>query len=143
MDVLAYATSLLGGALIGLAASLHLFSHGRVTGISGILAGSMAADDPARRTRLAFIAGLVAPGAVAAWIAPSAFGSQVTGSALLLVVAGLLVGVGTRVGSGCTSGHGVCGLSRLSLRSLVAVMTFMATAMITVAIVRHVLGGPP
>jgi uncharacterized membrane protein YedE/YeeE len=141
MDVLGYATSLLGGALIGLAASLHLFTHGRVTGISGILAGSMSLDDPAWRTRVAFVGGLVATGGIAALIAPSAFGSQVTTSAPLLVAAGLLVGVGTRIGSGCTSGHGVCGLSRLSIRSLVAVMTFMAAGMLTVAVVRHALGG--
>jgi len=141
MNLLAYATSLFGGTLIGLAASLHLFTHGRVTGISGILDGAMSLDDPAWQTRAAFVAGLVMTGATAAFIAPSSSGEQVTNSTALLVAAGLLVGVGARIGRGCTSGHGVCGLSRLSFRSLVAVMTFMATGMSTVAVLRHFLGG--
>ena len=143
MDLLGYATPLLGGALIGLAASLHLFTHGRVAGISGILAGSMSLDDPAWRTHVAFAAGLLATGTFAALFTPSAFGHGEGSSVPLLVAAGLLVGVGSRIGGGCTSGHGVCGLSRLSPRSLVAVMTFMAAGMLTVTLVRHVAGGLP
>jgi uncharacterized membrane protein YedE/YeeE len=128
-------SALVGGGLIGLSASLLMLSHGRVAGISGIFAGVFdpAAED--RSFRLCFLAGLLLAGvlarAVHATTLPAATPSLLVGG-----VAGLLVGAGTRLGSGCTSGHGVCGLSRLSKRSLAATLTFMATAMITVAVLR-------
>ncbi len=128
-------SALAGGSLIGLSASLLMLAHGRVAGISGIFAGVF---DPAakdRSFRLCFLAGLLLAGflgrAMGAGTLPGATPSLVVGG-----VAGLLVGAGTRLGSGCTSGHGVCGLSRLSKRSLVATLTFMATGMITVAVLR-------
>ena len=120
---------LLGGALIGSGSALLLATHGRIAGISGIAGGLVdrAAD---RAWRLAFLAGLAAAGIVAAAVMPAAIGAPVR-SLGAMAVAGLLVGFGARLGDGCTSGHGVCGLSRGSVRSLVAVATFMATGAIT------------
>jgi uncharacterized membrane protein YedE/YeeE len=123
--------ALAGGAMIGASAALLLLSHGRIAGISGIV-GSLLPPTPAsdRGWRLAFLGGLLAAGAVGARLAPAAVGASVR-SLPLVLVAGLIVGFGTRLGSGCTSGHGVCGLSRLSTRSMVAVATFMTTGAIT------------
>jgi uncharacterized protein len=121
---------LLGGALIGLASALVLVFHGRIAGVSGILGRAL---ESARRFRLGFLTGLVATGVIAAAIAPASFGAGVRGVPVL-AVAGLLVGVGTTLGDGCTSGHGVCGLARLSPRSIAAVATFMVTAAVTVAL---------
>ena len=132
--------ALIGGALIGLSASLLLLTHGKVAGISGIYAGALRSDTPDRAMRIAFLVGLVAAGIALRVIAPSLFASAWSPSLPLAVAGGLVVGVGTRLGSGCTSGHGVCGLSRLSVRSLIATGTFMATGFATVFIVRHVLG---
>lgn len=132
--------SLAGGMLIGLGASLLLLGIGRVAGVSGIAGNGLFGARGERGWRLAFLIGLVAAGAAMAWTAPAAFGASprdLPGVA----IAGLLVGVGTRLGSGCTSGHGVCGISRLSSRSLVATLTFIATAAITVAVVRWLGGG--
>jgi uncharacterized membrane protein YedE/YeeE len=126
--------ALSGGALIGAAAALLLMTHGRIAGISGIVGSLLPPTAHDRGWRLAFVGGLLAAGAIGAWIAPSAVGASVRGLPLV-VVAGLLVGFGTRLGSGCTSGHGVCGLSRWSTRSLVAVVTFMATGAVTASIV--------
>lgn len=130
--------SLAGGALIGLAAALFASFNGRIAGISGILGGLLAWPKGDISWRLAFLLGLVA--------APLAFGLlaplpsvQIDASTPTLVVAGLLVGIGTRYGSGCTSGHGVCGLSLLSLRSLVATGAFMLAGFVTVFVVRHLL----
>ncbi len=129
----------LGGVMIGASASLLLLLNGRIAGISGILGGLLAA--PSRETgwRAAFLAGLV--------MAPLVYGlgsslPEVTVGASfpLLTVAGLLVGFGSRLGSGCTSGHGVCGIGRGSPRSLVATGTFMAVAILTVFVVRHLAG---
>ncbi|HEX8109771.1 MAG TPA: YeeE/YedE thiosulfate transporter family protein [Kofleriaceae bacterium] len=125
--------ALLGGALIGSGSALLLLTHGRIAGISGIAGGLVQRSTPDRAWRLAFLAGLVAAGAVTASIAPAAIGAPVR-SLAAMTVAGLLVGFGTRLGSGCTSGHGVCGLSRLSVRSLIAVATFMTTGAITAMI---------
>lgn len=122
---------LCGGALIGAAAALALLVHGRIAGVSGIL-GRATRRDPGRAFRLGFLAGLVATGALLAGSWPRAFGPSLRG-APALAVAGLLVGLGATLANGCTSGHGVCGLSRGSPRSLVAVATFMLTAAITVA----------
>jgi len=119
--------------LIGLAASIALLAHGRVAGISGTL-GRVFAADGGRGFRIPFLVGLLATGLIAASAAPASFGAAIRPT-WLLAIAGVLVGVGTALGNGCTSGHGVCGLSRGSGRSLVAVMTFMGTAAITVAIV--------
>jgi uncharacterized membrane protein YedE/YeeE len=132
-------SALAGGALIGLGAALLLLAHGRIAGISGIVAGALGVGDGERSWRLLFLAGFVAGGIVAARVAPHAFAAPRGASATLLIVAGLLVGFGTRLGSGCTSGHGVCGIGRLSWRSLVATATFMATGAATVLVVRHVL----
>jgi uncharacterized membrane protein YedE/YeeE len=126
----------IGGAVIGLAAALLVLVNGRVAGISGIVGGMLQsiADDFA--WRLAFVAGLLLAPVVYAMVAafPSA---TIAASYPVLIVAGLLVGVGTRFGGGCTSGHGVCGLSRLSPRSLVATLAFMAAGFVTVFVVRH------
>ena len=125
-----------GGALIGLAASIALLTHGRVAGISGIVGrATIDDDDGGRAFRLAFLVGMVVVGLAAHWVAPAHVGAP-TAHLPVLAVAGLLVGVGTTLSNGCTSGHGVCGLSRGSPRSLVAVVTFMATAAISVALVR-------
>jgi uncharacterized membrane protein YedE/YeeE len=122
--------ALLGGALIGSGSALLLLTHGRIAGISGITGGLLQRATSDRAWRLAFLSGLVAAGAVAAAVVPAAIGAPVRPLAAILV-AGLLVGFGTRLGNGCTSGHGVCGLSRLSVRSLVAVVVFMATGAVT------------
>lgn len=124
--------ALAGGALIGLAAAIALVAYGRIAGISGLLGRALDAD-PGRPFRLAFLGGLVATGIAIAQLAPAAIGPAVR-STPVLAVAGLLVGMGTALGNGCTSGHGVCGVSRGSRRSLVAVATFIASGMITVAI---------
>ena len=131
-------SALMGGILIGLASGAFALLKGRVAGISGIVGGLLgppAAGD--RGWRLAFVAGLL--------LAPSVYGLfatlppvQVDASMGTLLIAGLLVGLGTRIGSGCTSGHGVCGLSRLSPRALAATVTFMVAGFVTVALVRHV-----
>jgi uncharacterized membrane protein YedE/YeeE len=141
-------SSLAGGALIGVAASLLLLFHGRVAGISGIL-GETLRGEGARGEgafRAAFLAGLVVAGVVLRIVDPAAFSAAGVSSPLgivLVAVAGVLVGYGTRLGNGCTSGHGVCGVSRLSKRSIVATMTFMAAGGVTVFVVRHVLGVAP
>lgn len=132
----------LGGCFIGLAAALLLWSHGKVAGISGILGGLM--TGPAqhdRAWRLAFLAGLILTGFFAAQIAPQAFASEQSQSGWSIALAGVLVGYGTRLGNGCTSGHGVCGISRGSGRSLVATAIFILFGAITVFIVRHGLQG--
>lgn len=119
--------ALAGGAMIGGAAALLLLTHGRVAGISGIVGGLLSASTKDRSWRYAFLVGLLAAGAVAGLLAPASTGGA---SPVLAIAGGLLVGYGARRGSGCTSGHGVCGLSRTSRRSLVAVATFMTTGAI-------------
>jgi len=134
--------SLIGGLLIGLSATLMLVLHGRITGITGILAGVL--DKRSRGDvlwRSLFFAGLVAGGVVLAVFAPHLFAGDLVRSHWAIIAAGLLVGFGTRLGSGCTSGHGVCGISRFAPRSLVATGTFMVTGAITVFVVNHLLGG--
>jgi uncharacterized membrane protein YedE/YeeE len=131
---------LLGGALIGLSATLLLWSIGRIAGISGIVNGLGTAPRSDRAWRAAFLLGLMATGGIAMQFLPYAPARLQTGSMPILLFAGLLVGFGTRMGGGCTSGHGVCGLGRFSWRSLAAVLTFMATAMATVFVMRHLIG---
>lgn len=131
--------SLAGGAMIGVAAALLLLFNGRIAGISGILGGVLGASRGDRAWRLTFIAGLLL--APLAWSTVARLPAmQIDAGWGTLVAAGLLVGVGTRYAGGCTSGHGVCGLSRLSLRSLAATGCFMAAGFATVYLVRHVAG---
>ncbi|HVL00343.1 MAG TPA: YeeE/YedE family protein [Dongiaceae bacterium] len=138
--------SLIGGALIGLAASLLVLFNGRIAGVSGILSGIMQSGG-AERWRWAFVVGLLTAPLLtsiglalpqAAPVVPVPFSFSALAS---LLAAGFLVGLGTYLAKGCTSGHGVCGLARLSRRSLVAVLTFMTSAFVTVFLLRHVLGG--
>jgi uncharacterized membrane protein YedE/YeeE len=110
-----------------------LLTHGRIAGISGIAGGVLRPAIPDRVWRLAFLGGLFAAGMVAAVVAPASIGAPIRSTGAL-VIAGLLVGFGTRLGSGCTSGHGVCGLARMSARSLIAVLAFMTTGAITAMI---------
>lgn len=133
-------TSTLGGMLIGLSAALVLFGLGRIAGISGILGGLLMPKAGDIAWRAAFLAGLIVGGFGMSQLFP-AFFSAADSSLLTVGAAGLLVGIGTRMGSGCTSGHGVCGISRGSPRSFAATITFVATGMLTVFLVRHVLGG--
>ena len=126
-----------GGALIGIAAAGLLLINGRVAGISGIFAGTL--RPTATHWTLAFIGGLVAAGILARLSGFAATPETHLEPPLILAAAGLLVGIGTRIGNGCTSGHGVCGLANLSPRSLVATLVFMAVAGLTVFIARHVL----
>ncbi|MGX9720828.1 YeeE/YedE family protein [Stenotrophomonas acidaminiphila] len=130
--------ALAGGVLIGLAATLLLWLNGRIAGISGIVGGVLLPQRGEVAWRLAFLLGLVVAGAAWLWWVPGAHAPRQGFPPALLVAAGLLVGFGTRMGNGCTSGHGVCGLGRLSLRSLAAVLAFMATAIATTYLVRHV-----
>jgi uncharacterized protein len=131
--------SLAGGVLIGLGASLLLLGLGRLAGISGIASRLLLGKAGDRAWRAAFLFGLILAGFAAARFAPSAVGDSPR-SLAALAGAGLLVGIGTRLGSGCTSGHGVCGVSRLSPRSLIATLTFLLSGAVTVALLRW-LGG--
>ena len=132
---------LLGGALIGLAATVYLIATGRVAGVSGIVSRLLPPyQDGEAPSRLAFVAGLVLAPVLYAAVSGSAVAHTVSSNLPLLAVAGLLVGAGAVVGSGCTSGHGVCGVARLSRRSLASTLTFMATAFVTVFVTRHLLG---
>jgi uncharacterized protein len=129
---------LIGGALIGLAAVLLLAFNGRIAGISGILGGLITSTSRGERFwRLAFLFGLIAGAGLYVFVR-GALPLELQAGPMTLLVAGLLVGAGTRLGSGCTSGHGVCGLARRSPRSLVATMIFMVTAALTVFLTRHV-----
>ena len=132
--------SLIGGVMIGLAALLLMLTHGRVMGVSGILGGLvMPSGKGDMGWRVMFVIGMLA----GPFLVIHGFGRSIemmpAASGMLLPVAGFIVGIGTAIGSGCTSGHGICGLARLSPRSMVAVGTFMATGIATVYLVRHVL----
>ena len=128
-----------GGVLIGVAVAILLFFNGRIAGISGILGGLFNFKKHDTAWRLAFLSGLVFSASI--WrLGADLPAIQLDASLSTIFVAGILVGVGTSFASGCTSGHGVCGLSRISPRSLVATLIFMATGIVTVFIVRHVLG---
>lgn len=129
----------LGGVLIGLAAVLLLVANGRIAGVSGIVGGLLARIPGDMTWRAAFVIGLWL-GAPVYWAARGAlFEVEIQATLPVMVIAGLLVGYGTRLGSGCTSGHGVCGIARLSRRSIVATLVFMASGIATVFIVRHVI----
>ena len=133
--------ALLGGTLIGLASVLLMMLTGRIAGISGIFGGCLTVASGDKVWRFAFIAGLI--------LAPVASGllgyplptPDIPASWVMIVIAGLLVGFGARLGGGCTSGHGICGIARLSARSIVATVTFMASAIVVVAVMRHGIGG--
>ncbi|WP_148715193.1 YeeE/YedE family protein [Chitinolyticbacter meiyuanensis] len=131
-------SALAGGVLIGLAAGMLALLAGRIAGVSGIVGALLQQDGARSGWRWAFVAGLLA--APLGWLAFQAAPTiQLQASPFWMVIAGLLVGIGTRYANGCTSGHGVCGLSRLSVRSLVAVLVFMGTGFATVFVLRHLL----
>ncbi|MDQ3038018.1 MAG: YeeE/YedE family protein [Myxococcota bacterium] len=132
--------ALAGGALIGISASLLLALNGKVAGISGIASGLLSPTRGEVAWRALFVAGLLAGGAAAYVVMPEAFDASAAPALALVALAGLLVGVGTRLGNGCTSGHGVCGISRIAPRSIAATLTFMLTGALTVVLVRA-LGG--
>jgi hypothetical protein len=132
-------SALLGGALIGLAAAGMWWLLGRIAGVSSVLGNAIGAKGPDLMWRLAFIGGLLAAGIIAASVFPDAVHFQMEAGYAQALVAGLLVGVGTSIGGGCTSGHGVCGVSRLSPRSLVATGAFMASGFLIVYVMRHLL----
>ena len=130
--------SLLGGVLIGISSALFILANGRIAGISGILGGLLSRRPGDMIWRVAFLLGLIAaPAAVFGLTGPLT--ATIEANTEVLVIAGLLVGIGTRYGAGCTSGHGVCGLSRLSPRSLVATLAFMGAGMAIVFVMRHLL----
>ena len=131
-------SSLLGGVIIGLAALFLMATLGRIAGISGITASAFFVKE-GRAWRIAFLVGLIFAPLLASIISGEIHAVTITSSYPLLIAGGLLVGFGTRFGGGCTSGHGICGISRLSKRSVAAVITFMATAILTVTIMRQVL----
>lgn len=134
--------SLVGGAMIGLSAVLLMLWEGRIAGISGIASRLLPPyRDGAFLSRFGFIAGIVAAPVLISWFDGAPIAQTISSNVPLMIIAGLLVGFGAVWGNGCTSGHGVCGLSRLSIRSMVATATFLATAFITVVITRHVIGG--
>jgi len=132
------ASALIGGAIIGAAAALFVMLNGRIAGVSGILGGLARPQAGDISWRIAFVAGLIA--APLAWRLLAALPEiRVGASVPVLVAAGLLVGIGTRYGGGCTSGHGVCGVSRMSPRSIAATLAFMAAGFATVYVARHVI----
>lgn len=132
---------LVGGGLIGIAVTMMLLFNGRVTGISGIVSSSLAKPTKNGFWRLMFLAGLIVGGFVTYILRPDLFENASDRSPLLVLIAGLFVGYGTVMGSGCTSGHGVCGISRLSVRSIVATLTFMLFGFLTVQAMRFFVGG--
>ena len=134
-------SGLFGGALIGLAAASLMLLTGRIAGVTGIFGGLLALQPSDRGWRIAFVAGLIAAPLLANLTGNPLPAPAMTANLALVAIGGLLVGFGSRMGNGCTSGHGVCGFARLSVRSIAATLIFMATAVITVAIVRHGFGG--
>ena len=136
-------TSLLGGGIIGLSAVVLLATQGRIAGISGIVSRIVppSVDKAGLPQGIIFLIGLLLAAPLWVVLTGAAPVQMVSSNGLLLVIAGLLVGFGAVMGNGCTSGHGVCGISRGSARSIAATMTFMATASVTVFVLRHVVGG--
>ena len=132
--------ALAGGAIIGIAAAMLALFNGRIAGVSGIVGGLLAPVRSDVGWRAAFVIGLIVSPAVAGLLVAALPRPQIDANWGALVLAGLLVGIGTRYGSGCTSGHGICGLSRGSPRSLAATATFMAAGFLTVFVTRHLLG---
>lgn len=133
-----FAIAFIGGALLGSAAVGYLYVQGRIAGISGLIAQVLNPKTLFKTPAIWFILGLmVTPLIYSLFVQPDI---RISASPIMMVIAGLLVGFGTRLGSGCTSGHGICGISRLSKRSIMATMTFMVAGFVTVYIVRHLLG---
>jgi len=128
--------ALAGGVLIGVASLLVLVLDGRVLGLSGVVAGLLGRPDDQTGWRLSLVAGLAVGGVLLALVAPSTVDVRLEASTPMIILAGLCVGFGTRMGNGCTSGHGVCGIGRMSVRSLIATLTFIATGVITVVVSR-------
>ena len=141
MELSEYGQALLGGMLVGLAASALLIANGRIAGISGIVGGLLPPRAADATWRALFVAGLVTGGLGLRALVLDPFHGLAAIPWAVIVPAGLLVGFGAGVGNGCTSGHGVCGMARLSPRSMAATATFMASAVATVFVVRHVVGG--
>ena len=139
MEYLALAKPLLGGMIIGLAALLLLWLAGRIAGVSGLLSGLMTPTHGEWLWRGCFILGLLIGGEIGFSLLGEAKPDLTPVSPWLLLLAGVLVGIGARLGNGCTSGHGICGVGRLSLRSIVATLCFMTTGVISVFVVRHLL----
>ncbi|SDN60131.1 YeeE/YedE family protein [Afipia sp. GAS231] len=131
----------IGGVLIGLSAVLLMLLTGRIAGISGIFGGLLDWRGEDKGWRIAFVAGLILAPIIAGAIGHGMAPPKLPANWVIITAAGLLVGFGTRLGGGCTSGHGICGIGRLSMRSITATIVFMTTAVITVAITHHVLGG--
>jgi len=139
METFTPVPALIGGLMIGLASALLMWSSGRIAGISGILGGLLSFDRAQFGWRAAFLVGLIGGPFLVSEFGPGIVPVTIDADIPMLVAAGLLVGVGTRLGSGCTSGHGVCGIGRLSMRSVIATVVFMGAAGLTVYMVRHVL----
>jgi uncharacterized membrane protein YedE/YeeE len=131
----------IGGGLIGLSSVLLMLLTGRIAGISGIFGGLLDSRSDDTGWRIAFVSGLILAPLIAGWIGYGIPSPQMPASWTVIIVAGLLVGFGTRLGGGCTSGHGICGIARLSGRSITATVIFMLAAIATVAVTRHVFGG--
>ncbi|MGE5367939.1 MAG: YeeE/YedE family protein [Betaproteobacteria bacterium] len=134
-------SAVIGGVLIGLSAVLLMMFTGRIAGVSGIVAGLINPQTSDRSWRAAFVAGLIAAPIAAMLVGYGVPKPQMPESYITIIVGGLLIGFGSRLGSGCTSGHGICGIARLSQRSIVATGVFMVAAIIVVALTHHVVGG--
>ena len=133
-------TAFSGGILIGLSVTIMLFFNGRITGVSGIIAGLLTPKTGEWLWRLVFLIGMIAGSTFFVYLYPETFIPRTGFPTSLLVIGGLLVGFGTKLGSGCTSGHGICGIAQLSPRSIVATVIFMLSGAITVFIMRHIIG---
>lgn len=134
-----YVVALLGGALLGLSAVGYLYVHGRIAGVSGMIDQILNPQTIFKTPALWFVLGLISvPFIYGFFTHPNI---ELNANPILMIISGLLVGFGTRLGSGCTSGHGICGISRLSTRSIVATLTFMLAGFCTVYVIRHMLGG--
>ncbi|USD99904.1 YeeE/YedE family protein [Vibrio sp. SCSIO 43133] len=138
MELIIPWASLFGGMLLGLSAILLLHFNGKIAGISGIVGRLFEPKTIDKNWRLLFVIGMIAGGVLSAKVLNAPIAEMVVPD-YLIVIAGLLVGIGTKIGNGCTSGHGICGMGRLSKRSIVATMTFMGSAMITAYVMLHVL----
>jgi uncharacterized membrane protein YedE/YeeE len=141
MDNFTPISAAIGGGLIGFSAVLLMLFTGRIAGISGIFGGLLDLGNNDKGWRIAFIAGLILAPVISGWIGYPMPTPKMPASWTVIIAAGLLVGFGTRMGGGCTSGHGICGVARFSDRSIAATVIFMLAAIVTVAVTRHVLGG--
>ena len=133
--------SLIGGVIIGIAGLILLLFNGRIAGISGIFGGFLQWKPNDTLWRFMFIVGLLCGGLLVMIFYPKALTIEITASPAVVIIAGLLVGIGSRMGSGCTSGHGVCGIGRLSVRSIIAAMTFMVTGIMAAVVFSRIFGG--